>query len=93
MQCCAGSRSVASPDIAPRRAGQVAAERVRRALQRPVPQECLNEHLFSSLHAARQIFETWRGNYNTARLHPCLKAGTPAALPIRPGSGQIINRL
>lgn len=29
--------------------------------------ECLNEHLFPSLAAARRIIEAWRTDYNTVR--------------------------
>ncbi len=29
--------------------------------------ECLNEHLFRSLSAARQIIEAWRIDYNNSR--------------------------
>ena len=32
--------------------------------------ECLNEHLFSSLAAARQIIEAWRTDYNRASEYP-----------------------
>jgi putative transposase len=34
--------------------------------------ECLNEHLFPSLAAARRIIEAWRTDYNTARPHSSL---------------------
>lgn len=41
--------------------------------------ECLNEHLFSSLAAARRIIEAWRIDYNTERPHTSLDGLTPAA--------------
>jgi putative transposase len=41
--------------------------------------ECLNEHLFSNLRAARQIIETWRIDYNTKRPHTSLAGLTSAA--------------
>ena len=49
--------------------------------------ECLNEHLFSSLTAARQIIETWRIDYNTERPHTSLNGLTPAAFATRPKPG------
>ena len=39
--------------------------------------ECLNEHLFSSLPAARQMIEEWRIDYNTERPHTSLNGLTP----------------
>jgi putative transposase len=39
--------------------------------------ECLNEHLFSSLSQARQLIETWRDDYNHHRPHTSLKGLTP----------------
>lgn len=55
--------------------------------------ECLNEHLFGSLPAARRIIEAWRSDYNTTRPHTSLNGLTPAAFATRPASGQIENRL
>lgn len=55
--------------------------------------ECLNEHLFGSLPAARRIIEAWRSDYNTARPHTSLNGLTPAAFATRPASGQMENRL
>ena len=53
--------------------------------------ECLNEHLFSSLSEARDLIEAWRIDYNTERPHtalgglaPCVYA-EPTRHP-RPGS-------
>ena len=46
--------------------------------------ECLNEHLFSSLVAARRIIEAWRIDYNTERPHTSLEGLTPAAFATRP---------
>lgn len=55
--------------------------------------ECLNEHLFGSLPAARWIIEAWRSDYNTARPRTSLNELTRAAFATRPASGQIENRL
>jgi putative transposase len=55
--------------------------------------ECLNEHLFGSLPAARRIIEAWRTDYNTTRPHTSLNGLTPAAFANRPASGQMENRL
>jgi len=41
--------------------------------------ECLNEHLFRNLAAARRIIEAWRIDYNHTRLHMSLNELTPAA--------------
>ena len=49
--------------------------------------ECLNEHLFSSLAAARQIIEAWRTDYNEERPHTSLDGLTPAAFATRPKPG------
>ena len=49
--------------------------------------ECLNEHLFSSLAAARQIIEAWRINYNTERPRTSLDGLTPEAFATRPKPG------
>ena len=45
--------------------------------------ECLNEHLFRSLTAARRIIEAWRIDYNHARPHTSLNGLTPAAFATR----------
>lgn len=39
--------------------------------------ECLNEHVFSSLAKARRIIEAWRIDYNTVRPHSSLGYLTP----------------
>jgi putative transposase len=39
--------------------------------------ECLNEHLFESLPAARHTLELWRIDYNTQRPHTSLDGLTP----------------
>jgi len=49
--------------------------------------ECLNERLFSTLAAARQIIEAWRIDYNTARPHTSLDGLTPEAFATRPKPG------
>ena len=55
--------------------------------------ECLNEHLFSSLVAARRIIEAWRNDYNTERPHTSLGGLTPAAFATRPNHGHTENGL
>lgn len=40
--------------------------------------ECLNEHLFSSLSEARSLIEAWRVDYNTCRPHTSLGGLAPA---------------
>lgn len=39
--------------------------------------ECLNEHVFSSLAEARRIIEAWRIDYNEVRPHSSLCYQTP----------------
>ncbi len=55
--------------------------------------DCLNEHLFSSLAAARRIIEAWRVDYNTERSHASLDRLTPAAFATRPNQKHTKNRL
>jgi putative transposase len=45
--------------------------------------ECLNEHLFRSLPAARATLEQWRDDYNAARPHTSLKGLAPHAFANR----------
>jgi putative transposase len=45
--------------------------------------ECLNEHLFRSLPAARHTLQLWRIDYNTQRPHTSLKGLTPFAFANR----------
>jgi putative transposase len=52
--------------------GKADAERLRRKLQRPLRDECLNEHLFSSLRHARHLIAAWRDDYNHHRPHTSL---------------------
>ena len=49
--------------------------------------ECLNEHLFGSLAAARQIIEAWRIGCNTERPRTSLDGLTPEAFATRPKPG------
>lgn len=49
--------------------------------------ECLNEHLFPSLAAARRIIEAWRTDYNTVRPHSSLGGMAPAEFTNRPRQG------
>jgi len=46
--------------------------------------ECLNEHLFRSLPAARQIIEEWRIDYTARRPHTSLGGLTPNEFATRP---------
>jgi putative transposase len=39
--------------------------------------ECLNEHLFSSVHEAQHVLEQWRQYYNHERPHSSLEGQTP----------------
>lgn len=39
--------------------------------------ECLKEHLFSSLHHTRQLIAAWRDDYNHHRPHTSLEGRTP----------------
>jgi len=39
--------------------------------------ECLNEHVFQGLPAARRIIEAWRADYNARRPHTSLRGLTP----------------
>ena len=39
--------------------------------------ECLNEHIFRGLSAARRIIEAWRTDYNAHRPHTSLRGLTP----------------
>ncbi len=55
--------------------------------------ECLNEHLFSSLAAARRIIEAWRLDYNAECPHTSLDGLTPAAFATRPKQGHTEDRL
>jgi putative transposase len=50
--------------------------------------ECLNEHLFTSLPEARRIIEAWRIDYNTQRPHTSLNGLTPIEFATRPREGQ-----
>ncbi len=53
--------------------------------------ECLNEHLFGSLAAARRIIEAWRIDYNTERPHTSLDGLTPTAFANRTRQGHTEN--
>jgi len=55
--------------------------------------ECLNEHLFTSLPEARRIIEAWRIDYNTTRPHSSLNGLTPTEFAARPSQGHNQNRL
>jgi len=55
--------------------------------------ECLNEHLFSSLKEARHIIEAWRIDYNTSRPHTSLSGLTPTEFANRSRMDQNLNRL
>ena len=56
--------------------------------------ECLNEHLFSSLSEARSLIEAWRIDFNTCRPHTSLGGLAPAIYAQqtrkhRPGSPEL----
>jgi putative transposase len=53
--------------------------------------ECLNEHLFTSLIEARRIIEAWRIDYNTKRPHTSLNWLTPTEFAARPIQGHNQN--
>lgn len=55
--------------------------------------ECLNEHLFKSLPAARHTLELWRLDYNTQRPHTSLNGLTPFTFASRSTMGHNRNRL
>ena len=55
--------------------------------------ECLNEHLFTSLAEVRRIIEAWRIDYNTKRPHTSLNGLTPTEFAARPHQGHNQNRL
>ena len=55
--------------------------------------ECLNEHLFSSLPAARHTIELWRIDYNTKRPHTSLNGLTPMAFANRSAMDHDHHRL
>jgi putative transposase len=54
--------------------------------------ECLNEHLFRSLPAARHTLELWRIDYNTQRPHTSLNGLTPFAFANRSAMDHNPNR-
>ena len=54
--------------------------------------ECLNEHLFRSLPAARSIIEDWRIDYNARRPHTSLGGLTPNEFVTRSRRDHIENR-
>ena len=55
--------------------------------------ECLNEHLFRGLAAARRIIEEWRNDYNEHRPHTSLRGLTPNEFATRSRSDQKENRV
>jgi putative transposase len=54
--------------------------------------ECLNEHLFSSLHHARHLIAAWRDDYNDYRPHTSLDGLTPREFLNRSTKDQTLNR-
>ncbi|OYY88772.1 MAG: hypothetical protein B7Y45_14055 [Sphingomonas sp. 28-66-16] len=70
--------------VALHRSRQAAAERLRGIVQWSLRDECLNEHLFPSLAAARRIIEAWRTDYNTVRPHSSLGGMAPGEFTNRP---------
>jgi putative transposase len=55
--------------------------------------ECLNEHLFRSLSAARRLIEEWRIDYNVRRPHTSLGGLTPNEFATRSRRDHIENRV
>jgi putative transposase len=55
--------------------------------------ECLNEHLFRSLPAARRLIEEWRIDYNGRRPHTSLGGLTPNEFATRSRADHIENRV
>jgi putative transposase len=55
--------------------------------------ECLNEHLFRGLTAARRIIEEWRTDYNARRPHTSLGGLTPNEFATRSRRDHIENRV
>lgn len=53
--------------------------------------ECLNEHVFTSLHDAQQKIETWRQDYNVNRPHRSLNQLTPEEFAARFNQNQKIE--
>lgn len=51
--------------------------------------ECLNEHLFTSLKVAREIIEEWRIDYNTNRPHTSLNGLTRLSSQHAPWRGKL----
>ena len=54
--------------------------------------ECLNEHLFSSLRDARHLIAAWRDDYNHHRPHTSLDGLTPREFLNRSVKDQTLNR-
>lgn len=55
--------------------------------------ECLNEHLFRGLSAARRIIEEWRTDYNARRPHTSLGGLTPNEFATRSQRDHKENRV
>ena len=51
--------------------------------------ECLNEHVFTTLAEAREIIEAWRYDYNCCRPHSSLGARTPREFADQQGDGPL----
>jgi putative transposase len=51
----------------------------------PLRDECLNGHVFDSVHAAQHILDTWRDDYNRVRPHSALADQTPEEAAARWG--------
>lgn len=79
--------------MALRRARQAAADGFVESFNGRFWDECLNEHLFNSLVAARRIIEAWRVDYNSQRPHTSLNGLTPAAFATHPNQGHTENGL
>lgn len=78
MSPCAGRRSarLTGTNIQPGKPQQNA---FIEAFNSRLRDECLNEHVFTSLGEAQRIIEAWRIDYNTSRPHSAIGNQTPAA--------------
>jgi putative transposase len=61
--------------------------------ERSFRDECLNEHLFHSLPAARRFIEEWRIDHNACRPHTSLGGLTPNEFATQHLTDHIENRL
>ena len=75
------------------RAGQADQNGFVESLNGPFRDECLNEHLFRGMAAARRIIEEWSIDYNQHRPHTSLRGLTPNEFATRSRSDRKENRV